>query len=54
MLVSLAACPSCALGQGRDSADGVLLVAALVLLPLVASIVAGLVIGRAVRRHRPE
>jgi len=55
MVVSLAAaCPSCALGQGRDGADGIWLVAALILLPLLASIVAGIVIGRAVRRHRPE
>jgi hypothetical protein len=53
MLLALA-CPSCALGQGRDGADGVVLVAALVLLPLAISILAGLVIGRAVRRHRPE
>lgn len=54
MLVSLAACPSCALGQGRDGADGIFLVAALVLLPLAVSLIAGVVIGRAVRRHRPE
>lgn len=53
-LAASAACPSCALGQGTDGADGVALVAALILLPLAISIIAGVVIGRAVRRHRPE
>jgi hypothetical protein len=43
------ACPSCAVGQSGE-ASGLLLVGALVLLPLGAAAVAGLVIGRLLKR----
>jgi hypothetical protein len=43
------ACPACATGQD-DGPSGALLVGALVLLPLAAALVAGLVILRLLRR----
>lgn len=43
------ACPACATGQD-DGPSGVVLIGALVLLPLAAALVAGLVILRLLRR----
>jgi len=44
------ACPACAMGQTDGGSGGLLFVAALVLLPVCAAAVAGLVIGRLLRR----
>lgn len=51
LLIELA-CPACAMGQADGEPSGVLLIAALVLLPLAAATLAGLVIGRLLRRWR--
>lgn len=50
----MAACPSCAVGQGRGASDDLALVLALILLPLAAAGVAGFLIGRMLRRHSRE
>ncbi|HKE13897.1 MAG TPA: hypothetical protein VKB80_03455 [Kofleriaceae bacterium] len=44
------ACPTCAMGQEGGGASGLLFIGALILLPLCAAAVAGLVIGRLLRR----
>jgi len=49
--VSGLACPACVTGQTDGGASGPIFVALLILLPLAAATVAGLVIGRLLRRR---